>query len=197
MNRTLWPLAPSLRTILASVSLAEGLESMRHSSLLRFPCTGPRIRTLVESVPSDILHESYFHLRSKALQQRQNTPSGSTCYDMEVLNPFWSHFLIRNFNIRMYEELQRLALDDAVYNGTDVGLLNLIKLYSLSLLSPQTMARYRVIHDYVAVVEFEDDDYCPAFTQLQSNSRSECLHSSSRQRLQRLLTSDVLALLEI
>lgn len=118
--------------------------------------------TPVDSMPPDILHESHFHLRSKALQQRQNTPSGSTCYDMEVFYQFWSHFLIRNFNTRMYEEFQRLALDDEVHNGMDVGLLSLIKLYTQCLLSPQTMARYLVVRNYVALVEFEDDGYCPA-----------------------------------
>jgi la-related protein 1 len=116
---------------------------------------------------------------------------------MEVPYQLWPHFLIRNFNTRMYEEFQRLALDDAVHNGTDVLLFSLIKLYTQSLLSPQTMVRYRVVRDYVTLVEFNDDDYCPTFTQLQSDLKSGCLHSSSRQRLQWLLKSDVLALLEI
>jgi len=85
---------------------------------------------------------------------------------MEVFYQFWSHFLIRNFNTRMYEEFQPLALDDEVHNGMDVGLLSLIKLYTQCLLSPQTMARYLVVRNYVALVEFEDDGYCPAFTHL-------------------------------
>lgn len=59
------------------------------------------------------------------------------------------------------------------------------------------MARYRVVRDYVALVQLEDNDYCPAFIQPQSDLKSGCLHPSSRQRLQRLLTSDLLALLDI
>lgn len=62
----------------------------------------------------------------------------------------------------MYEEFQPLALDDEVHNGMDVGLLSLTKLYTQCLLSPQTMARYLVVRNYVALVEFEDDGYCPA-----------------------------------
>lgn len=149
----------------------------------------------MKSIPSDIIHESYFHLRSKALRKRQNTPVGSICYDMEVLYQFWSHFLIRNFNTQMYEEFQQLAFKDASHYMTNVGLSGLIKLYSQSLLSSQTVVRYRVARDYIALVESEDDRHCPASTQLRSDLNSKCLRPGNEQRIRRLLTDDLLAFL--
>ena len=97
----------------------------------------------------------------------------------------------------MYEEFQHLAFEDALHSMTDVGLSSLIKLYSQSLLSSQSVVRHRVARDYVALVESEDDDHCPAFTQLRLDLSSNCLHSDSNRRVRRLLTDDLLALLKL
>jgi la-related protein 1 len=150
----------------------------------------------VDFVPPDSTHESYLFLRSKALSQRQNTPTGSCPHDMDVLYQFMSHFLIRNFNARMYDEFRHFAFGDATNNLSEVGLTNLIKFYGESLLSSNNLLRSRVARDFVDLVKSETNDQRPAFCQLRSAYQSATLPSRNRSLISDFLDADLKSSLE-
>ncbi|KAI9811112.1 MAG: hypothetical protein M1832_001068 [Thelocarpon impressellum] len=109
----------------------------------------------IDSLPNDISHETYDRFRKDALRQRESAPVGTCHRDMDNLYQFWSHFLVRNFNTRMYDEFRGLALADRATKQSDVGLRNLLQYYDVTLGGQKTISD-GLARDYVDLVMNED-----------------------------------------
>lgn len=129
-------------------------------------------------------NESYNAIRARALRHRESSGSGDIDSDMKLLYQFWSHFLIRNFNPRMYEEFRTCAFDDAKNRQDKFGMATLIQYYDEILNSkkktiPDVFARH-----YVELVNAEDrSKERPAFAKLRAAWRNGALDMKSRKKV--------------
>lgn len=145
----------------------------------------------VQQLPSDLTSEPYAHLRLKALEQRSHAATGNCPYDMDVLYQFWCHFLIRNFNNRMYTEFKDHANEDGKSRHNFTGLQNLIKFYSQSLASHNPI-RDRVVKDYVQLVQNEPQELKrAAFKDLRAAWRNGALNLKNRKKLADILDDEL------
>lgn len=128
-------------------------------------------------------HEPYNQIRTRALRNREFSNPGSMDYDMKVMYNFWAHFLIRNFNPRMYEEFRHCAFEDAA-RQVPFGMSLLITYYDEVLNSkkrtiPQILAKH-----YVELVNQEDrTKERVAFTKLRAAWRNGALDMKSRKKV--------------
>ncbi|KXT03898.1 hypothetical protein AC578_9318 [Pseudocercospora eumusae] len=144
-----------------------------------------------EQYPENSTHEPYHSLRVRALSQREEAATGTCPYDLDVLYQFWSHFLIRNFNNKVYGEFKFFANNDAQERHNDTGLQNLVQFYAKALLSSSPI-REHVVKDYVELVKNEPAILQgAAFKQLRRAYRDGALNVKNRKKLTDLLDQEM------
>jgi la-related protein 1 len=141
-------------------------------------------------------NEQYSSIRERALRNRDVSAPGEIHDDMKIMYHFWAHFLVRNFNPRMYEEFRKYAFEDAA-RQTNFGMNLLITYYDEVLNSKKRTIPVAFAKHYVELVKVEDSSKeRPAFAKLRAAWRNGALDMKSRKKIDNFVDSQLRAELE-
>lgn len=135
--------------------------------------------------------EKYQSLHDRALAERI---PGMVTDDMDWLYQFWSHFLVRNFNLDMYIDFRSLAWEDAAA-GHIGGLHHLSQYYGALLTGPRAISE-KLAQDIVKLAAAERSDNGQVFDRLRSAWRNDAFNSKSRKMIARFLSPELKGELE-
>ncbi|ETN45322.1 uncharacterized protein HMPREF1541_09153 [Cyphellophora europaea CBS 101466] len=128
--------------------------------------------------------QPYFTARTEALQDRDHGVEGA----LEPMYSFWSNFLVKSFNLSMYNEFKELALEDQA-RGSDAGFQHLLSYYDGALKAVAPVSAV-VAADLVALLRNETDAARPVFKMIRLAWRNGALNLKSRKRIQDNLNED-------
>jgi la-related protein 1 len=143
-----------------------------------------------QPLPESDNGELYTTLRTRALKRRENSKSSETHPDMKVLYEFWSHFLVRNFNLSMYYDFRQCANEDAKRQDF-TGLHQLITYYD-EILNRKKVINETLASHYVELVKSEDQSGDrPGFQKLRAAWRNGALDLKSRKKIDSFVDSQL------
>ncbi|KAL9049195.1 MAG: hypothetical protein Q9162_007347 [Coniocarpon cinnabarinum] len=147
-------------------------------------------------LPQNAMSVPYARVYESAKHQRRNAEPAQCPPDMVLLYDFWSHFLLRNYNKKMYDDFRVFAFEDA-NNGSHLGIDHLFEYYSKALFSADRPIRRSVAQDFVNQVRYEDaHGDRPAFKRLRTAWRNGEMNIKSRKILQDVMEPDLKASLD-
>ena len=106
-------------------------------------------------MPSHMSQERYNELRKKSMEKHETFNGGDIPYEMELLYCFWPHYLVMNFNKRMYDEFRQFAFEDQG-KGSKFGMSQLHSFYdqSMNIREPFVVSD-EVANDFLALIKQE------------------------------------------